>query len=459
MNVAERFFRRYILSTFGILLLFFMINILLICGFFSATYTHEASDERFSIEQLSAHITKEDGRHTADDAARAMLRQKNAWAMLLDDDGDILWEMDLPENLSRKYTVTDVAVFTHWFLEDYPVRVWKHTDGLLVVGFPPNALFQYYVSLDMNYIESLMVWIPLTFLVNLLLMLYLFIRNTRRVEKGIRPILGGIQSLSKGKPFHLSETGELAEINASLNKAGAYLIKKDNTRAEWIRGISHDIRTPLSMILGYASEIEDTMDIPKIIQKQAGIIRRQGEKLKELVDNLNLTTKLEYSMQPIQKELLDPVELCRKITAEFLNDRLPWQYDLQFIQDKSQTAGQIYADRFLLERMLTNLIRNSIVHNPKGCRIYLSLQMNEDFCCFTAKDDGSGLTPGLLQALNAGKDISSIQENNRDTEHGLGLKIVRQIVLVHGGTLSFSSNSPHGLCVKIALPREMPGKE
>ena len=110
----------------------------------------------------------------------------------------------------------------------------------------------------------------------------------------------------------MEETGELAEINASLNKAGDYLLKKDNTRAEWIRGISHDIRTPLSMILGYASEIEETSSLPETTRKQAEIIRRHSEKLKNLVEDLNLTTKLEYSMQPMQKQRLDPVELARQ---------------------------------------------------------------------------------------------------------------------------------------------------
>ena len=61
-----------------------------------------------------------------------------------------------------------------------------------------------------------------------------------------------------------------------LNQAGAYLMQKDNARAEWIRGVSHDIRTPLSMVLGYASELEDDDALPTEARRQAGMIRRQG---------------------------------------------------------------------------------------------------------------------------------------------------------------------------------------
>ena len=132
----------------------------------------------------------------------------------------------------------------------------------------------------------------------------------------IVPILNGIRHLSAGNPVCLEESGALVEISASLNKAGDYLLKKDNTRAEWIRGISHDIRTPLSIVLGYASEIEDTVSLPEATRKQAGIIRRYSEKLKNLVADLNLTTKLEYSIQPLQKQKIDPVELARQVVSE-----------------------------------------------------------------------------------------------------------------------------------------------
>ena len=139
-----------------------------------------------------------------------------------------------------------------------------------------------------------------------------------------------------------------------MNKAGDYLLKKDNTRAEWIRGISHDIRTPLSMILGYASEIEETSSLPETTRKQAEIIRKHSEKLKNLVENLNLTTKLEYSMQPMQKQTLVPVELARQAVSEVLNDGLSDKYELELSEDNPGKAITITGDQSLLNRMLCN---------------------------------------------------------------------------------------------------------
>ena len=98
-------------------------------------------------------------------------------------------------------------------------------------------------------------------------------------------------------------------------------MQKDNTRAEWIRGVSHDIRTPLSMVLGYASELEDDDTLPTDARQQAGMIRRQGERLRSLVEDLNLTTKLEYALQPIRRETVDLAEIGRQAVSEVLQQR------------------------------------------------------------------------------------------------------------------------------------------
>ena len=177
------------------------------------------------------------------------------------------------------------------------------------------------------------------FVFNLLLMIFLMLRNTRQVEKAMSPILRGIQDLSRGNYQPLDEGGELAEINAGLNRAGDYLMQKDNTRAEWIRGVSHDIRTPLSMVLGYASELEDDAALPPEARQQAGMIRRQGERLKSLVEDLNLTTKLEYALQPIRRESVDLVEIGRQAVSEVLNSGLPEQYETGIFRGASRQHG------------------------------------------------------------------------------------------------------------------------
>lgn len=454
MNAVQRFFRRYILSTVGIVLLFFAVNIALLFVIIIAGGMSGA-DTSFSVRDFSDHVVLQDGKWVADDTALSMLQEQSAWAMLLNEDGDVIWQQSLPEKLPRSYTSTEVASFSRWYLEDYPVKIWTRADGkLMVVGYQPGTLVKYYFSLEWPYMGVLLGGIAAVFIINLLLIIFLILRNTRKVEKAMTPILQGIQNLSHGKALHLEEQGELAEINAGLNRAAGYMKKKDNTRAEWIRGVSHDIRTPLSMVLGYASELEDDCDLPPNARKQAGIIRRESEKMKRLIDDLNLTTKLEYVLQPVHFKDVDWVETSRQAVSEVLNSGLDSRYEIVFAEMQPGRSIHLLGDDGLLRRMLDNLIRNSITHNPHGCRISVSVGEENGRCLCTVSDDGIGIEPERLKVLNRGDDITSTQGSDEKNEHGLGLKLVMQIVKAHRGTVSFSGSTPHGLEVRISLPTQ-----
>lgn len=448
MNAVHRFFRRYILSTVGIVLLFLAVNIALFLAIILAG-SMSGADTAFSVRDFSDHVVLRDGKWVADDTALSMLQEQSAWAMLLNEDGDVVWQQDLPEKLPRSYTSTEVASFSRWYLEDYPVKIWTRADGnLMVVGYQPGTLVKYYFSLEWPYMGVLLGGIAAVFIINLLLIVFLILRNTRKVEKAMTPILQGIQNLSHGKAPHLEEQGELAEINAGLNRAADYMRKKDNTRAEWIRGVSHDIRTPLSMVLGYASELEDDRNLPPEARKQASIIRRESEKMKRLIDDLNLTTKL----QPVHFKDVDWVETSRQAVSEVLNSGLDSRYEIVFSEMQPGRSIHLLGDDGLLRRLLDNLIRNSITHNPQGCRISVSVgEENGRYLCVIS-DDGVGIAPERLKALNRGDGIASTQGNDEKAEHGLGLKLVVQIVKAHRGTVSFSGNTPHGLEVRISLP-------
>lgn len=454
MNAVQRFFRRYIVSTVGIVILFLTVNIALFFTILIAG-SMSGSDAVFSVETFSNHIVWQDETWAADDTTLSMLQEYTAWAMLLNEDGDVVWQQNLPENLPRSYTSAEVASFSRWYLEDYPVKVWTRADGnLMVVGFPPRTLVKFYYALEWPYMGVLLGGIAAVFIINLLLIVFLILRNTRKVERAMTPILQGIQNLSHGKAPHLEEQGELAEINAGLNRAADYMKKKDNTRAEWIRGVSHDIRTPLSMVLGYASELEDDRDLPPNARKQAGIIRRESEKMKRLIDDLNLTTKLEYALQPVHFKDVNWVEASRQAVSEVLNSGLDSRYEIVFAEMQPGRSIHLLGDEGLLRRMLDNLLRNSITHNPQGCRIAVSIGEENGRCICTISDNGMGIAPERLKALNRGDDIASTQGSDEKAEHGLGLKLVAQIVKAHRGIVSFSANAPHGLEVRISLPTQ-----
>ena len=452
MKPVERFFRKYFLSMVSIIALFLLLNVVL---FFSvqiwAGQTSETLD--LSISEIRDSITLDGTGHlTAAGELAEMLEENHAWAMVLDDTGTVIFQSRLPEELPRRYTTADVAKFSRWYLGDYPVYVQEHPQGLLVVGGEKGSQAKYYFSVNESYVRKLLVGLAAVFLTNIIVVVLLIWKNTRHIEKAVTPILRGIETVSSGQPINLPEKGELAEINRQLNRAGAFIAKKDSARADWISGVSHDVGTPLSVILGFAGQLEDNQTLPASAREQASYIRKQGERLRSLISDLNLTSKLEYSMQPLRMEKVYLVELARQVVCEFLDGGLEARYQIVFDSSQESETASVMGDEALLKRALYNLIQNSVIHNPKGCVISVSVARNETGITVMVSDDGIGVSTEKLEKLRATTNHLENTDERLNLRHGLGVLLVRQIVEAHHGTVEIESAPQNGYQTVLVFP-------
>lgn len=444
MKPVERFFRKYFLSMIGIIVLFLLLNIVL---FFSVLIWAWQTSEtpKLSLNEICDSIVMDEAGHfTTSEELAELLEEHHAWAMLLDDKGTVIFQERMPEELPRQYTPADVAKFSRWYLGDYPVYVQEHPQGLLVVGSEKGSQVKYYFSVNESYVKNLFTGLIAVFLANIIVVVLLIWKNIRHVEKAVTPILRGIETVSSGQPVSLPEKGELAEINRQLNKAGAFIVKKDSARADWISGISHDVRTPLSVILGFAGQLEDNQTLPASAREQASCIRKQGEKLRNLISDLNLASRLEYSMQPLRLEKIYLVELARQVVCEFLDSGLEEQYRITFSSDQESEMASIMGDEALLKRALYNLIQNSMIHNASGCDISVSAAWSGNHTVITVSDNGIGVTAEKLEELKANTHRIESTDERLNLRHGLGVLLVWQIVEAHHGTMEIFSEPQGG---------------
>lgn len=253
-----------------------------------------------------------------------------------------------------------------------------------------------------------------------------------------------IKTLSAGRPVSLSIHGELAEIADSVNQASQVLSRQNQARANWISGVSHDIRTPLSMIMGYAERIAGNHAVNENIQQEAEIIRAQSTKIKDLVQDLNLVSQLEYDMQPLTKAPVRLSRLLRSYAVELLNAGIPEKYLLETEISKDAETAVIECDERLISRAVSNLVQNSIRHNPQGCTIILRLACSDTAIFLTVADNGVGLSTEKLRELEEKPHYMESTDERLDLRHGLGLLLVRQIVEAHGGTMKMESTPQNG---------------
>ena len=202
----------------------------------------------------------------------------------------------------------------------------------------------------------------------------------------------------------------------------------------------------MSLILGYAQQLEHTA-APEG-QAKAAAIRIQSQKIKALIEDLNLTSKLEYNAQPLRLTQVQAGAMVRQWAAAFC-DSLPEPFSLELALSEEAGRQVLTMDAELMTRAVDNLLNNSVRHNPGGCAITLRAEIAAEHFVLTIQDDGGGYPPEVLDRLNhPDRPVS------HDSPHRLGLTLVRQIVQAHGGRIVFR-NAP-GATAVITWPLPSP---
>lgn len=451
MKSFGKYISKHLLSFAAVILVLALMNVLTFGITFRSIITKDYGDTspQNMLEEIAAASTVEG----VSDYARQKLESAHVWAMFLNQNGNQIWAFNTPEDIPGNYTIQDVALFSKGYLKDYPVFVWNTEDGLLVLGYPRDS----YTKLTSNYfsihaIQTLPLYITGMLAADFLLLFLAYFFSKRKIIRNTDPIIDAIETLSDGKPVSLSIGGDLSEVAGSINKASRILSRQNEARANWISGVSHDIRTPLSMILGYAGRIADNKTINRSVKEQAEIVRQQSIKIKELVQDLNLVSQLEYEMQPLHKEPVRFSKLLRSYAVELLNGGLSDSYSIEVEIKPSAENAILECDSRLILRAISNLVQNSIKHNPQGCEIILALDCSETMITVTVADNGVGLPPEKLRELEEKPHYMESTDDQLNLRHGLGILLVRQIVEAHGGIMKIESEPIHGYQTTLSFP-------
>lgn len=431
----------------------FIATILLVINFLgfafigsnTTTQIHDQSPEGM-LEQISDALEKdEDGFVISDDSLLA----EDCFCILIGENGNVLCSQNMPSDIPMHYSINDVARMTRWFLNDYPVYVRTRDDGLLVLGLPKNAVGKYGMEYSMEWFDSLPRRVMSILVLNLLLAAVLALLIGSFFYRRIAMLTNGIRELRQEKQVSLKEKGIFRELARNINDTSSAIVRKnaalsrrDHARVNWISGISHDVRTPLAIIMGNSQILENCRELSDENRKHAAAITGQAVKIKKLVEDLNLISSLEYDMQPTNRK---PVRLCpliREIVTDILNSGLSDAHEMEF--DAKDENMIVQADRSLLERAIFNLINNSITHNPDGCRIQIRVYADAAEAYIRISDNGIGMPEDVMERLT---DKTADMPR---TEHGRGLFMSNRIITVHGGRMHVHNDN--GCVVEIILP-------
>ena len=391
--------------------LVFAIAILFVDIIICMAVMYKSSDINYTdASEIMDDLSYNTGEYSLSYEESTQLQKNNEFAFLLDNNGNIIWHENMPESLKKsKYTLQDVAKFTRYYLDDYPVRTYIVGEArLLIVGKLNANIWKYTLEYDTNNVLTFLEITPLLFIFNIILFIFVSIRMYKARQRRI-----------------------------------------EEERVEWIAGVSHDIRTPLAVILGNAQMIpkESSMDE---IKRKSEIIESQGLRIRALVENLNITSKLDFGTKRFEKSKVCLSTLIRKIVSNMINSLdidAQYKYDFELNIDDELQKYEASLNEELFERAVINLLNNTFRHNPEGCSIYINLYKEDKKTVLEIGDGGSGVPGEFLQRLNQ----NAYAETKSVGKHGLGLKIVKKVAAFHRWKVRFTNSENGGFVCRMEI--------
>ncbi|KGJ49951.1 HAMP domain-containing sensor histidine kinase [Paraclostridium dentum] len=461
---------RYVVSIICVVMIVTILNII---GIIGVTLSNKSNSPKIPetdfTREFSKYIQVEGDKIDLSKDGKKVLEDKDIWIQILDENGDQVYSYNAPNKLNKKYTPMEL------------INGYKYAGGLpnsdatnilvssknigdieytYLIGFPRGRIEKYIITYNIKDLADTLIkviWIVLSIdLIIALMVGYIF---SKRLTKPMKDIIKGVENLEEGKfDVYYKEKGLYVSVYKKLNKLSDTLKsneiernKLDKSKQEWIANISHDIKTPLSSIKGYAEILSDEeYDINREEAKDYGvIINEKSEYIKELVDDLNLTMKLKSSDRVLNKKDENIVRIIKDSVIQILNDPKYSNRDVEFISNKDSIIKSV--DSMLFKRVINNLVYNALIHNNDKVNIKVEVEyISEAETIINIEDNGKGIEQKDLERIfdryYRGTNTGEVHKGS-----GLGMAIAKDIIVAHGFDIDLTSEAGKGTKIKIIV--------
>ena len=287
----------------------------------------------------------------------------------------------------------------------------------------------------------------------------------RSVTRPLDRVAAAAADLPGGGPIPPIPLEGPHEIRALTGTFNAMAVELEGTRgreADLLANLRHDLRTPLTVISGYATALRDGTATGADAARAAAAIEEEAERLARLVDEMGAVERIRSGEDGLRPEPIDVPALLAATAARFGPQAEGAGVSLAMNPVAAESASpglELAADRLALERMLGNLLTNALAVVGRGGSVHLEAgesSISRDGAAVPAIwlgviDDGPGFPPG--GAARAFERFWRADPARAGGGAGLGLAIVRELAAAHGGTVYAENVAPHGARVGVVLPR------
>jgi two-component system sensor histidine kinase BaeS len=279
----------------------------------------------------------------------------------------------------------------------------------------------------------------------------------RALSRPIQELTAATRAMAQGnltQKVEVRSRDELGQLAASFNTMSERLARVQELRRQMTADIAHELRTPLSLVLGHADAVEEGT-LPPTPETMA-VIRDEALRLERLIDDLLTLSHADAGELRFTPRLTPPTLILEEAARAYQSQAL--QKDIRLVVQTTKDLPQVRLDPDRMGQVLRNLLGNALRHTPEHGEIELSAVRAGDVLEIRVRDSGPGIAPADLPYIFERFYRADRSRARESGGSGLGLAIVRSIVASHGGTTAAESTRGRGTTIIIRLPLEGPAE-
>ncbi|GKU27114.1 HAMP domain-containing sensor histidine kinase [Clostridium folliculivorans] len=456
---------------FGVVTIVLLFTLIIALAFFTLFSARRHNENDFPKSTAKAIVCSDYKKIDS-----AYIEKNGGWVEILKDNKVVFVKGDKKDNINEytedqliNYTSTDLKSSFDFNRVTYSAAAFKGQDGnnyICLVKFPPkNGEMTFGGQMSGSPLEKEIEMFTTSIFSGaaLILLIIMFILSkivAKQISNPIKHIVKGIQTISTGEydyRIKCKADSELAMIRDALNdmskriqEAEAQKKLAEESKRMIIADISHDLKTPITSIQGYARALNDGLVVEEEKKKKyLNYIYEKSNRMNYLIDELFTFSKMDTPSYKLNLVEGDLANFFRENIIGFIPDfeKCNFNYNV----DVRDEYIRYRFDRDELYRAISNIIINALKYNPPGTSLNFFLIKEEDRITMSIEDDGIGISEEVRKTI-FNEFTRGDSARRSDGGSGLGMAITKKVIELHGGNIGIESELGKGTKFIINLP-------
>ncbi|HVM72658.1 MAG TPA: ATP-binding protein [Anaerolineales bacterium] len=274
---------------------------------------------------------------------------------------------------------------------------------------------------------------------------------SRTLTRPIRELTAATHAMASGQlkqEVPVRSRDELGELAVSFNRMNAEMVRSTELRRQMTADIAHELRTPVSIIMGHAEAVHDGVMEPSL--ESFEIVRDEVERLDGLIEDLRTLSRADAGELPMEFQMISPARLLEKVQT--MHKQHAGSKNIVIELQLEPDLPEISADFGRMVQVLSNLVDNALLYTPEGGRVCLSARVVGGALEIRTQDSGPGIEEKELRLVFERFYRSDPSRQRNAGGSGLGLAIAKSIVERHAGRIWAESKPGDGTTIVVQLP-------